>query len=338
MLQVARDYTEHCRAWVEDGVPFTDEADRAMILVEQHCVKLAWEATDLLFTSAGTSSGRTRFEIGARISAIWRCCAPMAPCATCERRLTRARLHFGHAAAGSAVTVEERRRAYRPRRHGHADGGPSRQGGSHADRVRSQRRRRAHRSRRPYNNVAVARSPREVGAASDIVLTMLPSGKEVRAVALERRRVAARAQARRPAARYLVVRTVVHQGRRGAARRGRHRDGRRAGFGRRGRRQGGRSRLHDRRRAGGRGPRQDRFWRVLGKQHFHLGPVGSGHVMKSINNLVTAVTLLATTEGLLAGTRLGLDPTVDERRARRLDRRVLGRQHPVPPPHLQPPL
>jgi 3-hydroxyisobutyrate dehydrogenase-like beta-hydroxyacid dehydrogenase len=32
--------------------------------------------------------------------------------------------------------------------------------------------------------------------------------------------------------------------------------------------------------------------------------------MKSINNLVTAVTLLATTEGLLAGTRLGLDPTV----------------------------
>ncbi|MGH6981978.1 MAG: NAD(P)-dependent oxidoreductase, partial [Stellaceae bacterium] len=36
----------------------------------------------------------------------------------------------------------------------------------------------------PYNNVAVARSPRDVGAASDIVLTMLPSGQEVRAVAL----------------------------------------------------------------------------------------------------------------------------------------------------------
>jgi 3-hydroxy-9,10-secoandrosta-1,3,5(10)-triene-9,17-dione monooxygenase len=63
MLQVARDYTEHCRAWVEDGVPFSDEADRAMILVEQHCVKLAWEATDLLFTSAGTSSGRKDSKI-----------------------------------------------------------------------------------------------------------------------------------------------------------------------------------------------------------------------------------------------------------------------------------
>jgi 3-hydroxyisobutyrate dehydrogenase len=47
---------------------------------------------------------------------------------------------------------------------------------------------------------------------------------------------------------------------------------------------------------------------VLGKRHFHLGPVGSGHVMKSINNLVTAATLLATTEGMLAGAKLGLDP------------------------------
>jgi 3-hydroxy-9,10-secoandrosta-1,3,5(10)-triene-9,17-dione monooxygenase len=58
LMQVGRDYTEHCRAWVEDGVRFTDEADRAMVLVEQHCVKLAWEATDMLFTTAGTSSGR----------------------------------------------------------------------------------------------------------------------------------------------------------------------------------------------------------------------------------------------------------------------------------------
>jgi 3-hydroxy-9,10-secoandrosta-1,3,5(10)-triene-9,17-dione monooxygenase len=58
LLQVGRDYTEHCRAWVEDGVRFTDEVDRAMVLVEQHCVKLCWEAVDLLFTTAGTSSGR----------------------------------------------------------------------------------------------------------------------------------------------------------------------------------------------------------------------------------------------------------------------------------------
>ena len=47
---------------------------------------------------------------------------------------------------------------------------------------------------------------------------------------------------------------------------------------------------------------------VLGKQNFHLGPVGSGHVMKAINNLISAITLMATTEGLIAGTRSGLDP------------------------------
>ena len=49
---------------------------------------------------------------------------------------------------------------------------------------------------------------------------------------------------------------------------------------------------------------------VLGKAHFHLGPIGSGHVMKAINNLISAVTLTATTEGLLAGVSYGLDPVV----------------------------
>jgi 3-hydroxyisobutyrate dehydrogenase len=49
---------------------------------------------------------------------------------------------------------------------------------------------------------------------------------------------------------------------------------------------------------------------VLGKSIFHLGPVGSGHTMKSINNLVTAVTFLATAEGLAIGKSHGLDPAV----------------------------
>jgi 3-hydroxyisobutyrate dehydrogenase len=49
---------------------------------------------------------------------------------------------------------------------------------------------------------------------------------------------------------------------------------------------------------------------VMGKQVFHLGPLGSGHAMKSINNLVTAMTFLATAEGLALGTKLGLDPNV----------------------------
>jgi 3-hydroxyisobutyrate dehydrogenase-like beta-hydroxyacid dehydrogenase len=49
---------------------------------------------------------------------------------------------------------------------------------------------------------------------------------------------------------------------------------------------------------------------VLGKSQFHLGPIGSGHAMKSINNLITAITFLATAEGLVIGRRYGLDPAV----------------------------
>ncbi len=49
---------------------------------------------------------------------------------------------------------------------------------------------------------------------------------------------------------------------------------------------------------------------IMGKQIFHLGPTGAGHSMKSINNLITAITFLATTEGLILGRKLGLDPNV----------------------------
>ena len=47
---------------------------------------------------------------------------------------------------------------------------------------------------------------------------------------------------------------------------------------------------------------------VMGKRHFHLGPVGSGHTMKCVNNLITAICFMATAEGLIIGKRLGLDP------------------------------
>lgn len=49
---------------------------------------------------------------------------------------------------------------------------------------------------------------------------------------------------------------------------------------------------------------------AMGKQVFHLGPLGSGHTMKALNNLVTAMTLTATAEALAVGTRCGLDPAV----------------------------
>lgn len=49
---------------------------------------------------------------------------------------------------------------------------------------------------------------------------------------------------------------------------------------------------------------------VMGRATFHLGPLGTGHTMKCLNNLVTAITLTATAEGLAIGTRAGLDPAI----------------------------
>lgn len=49
---------------------------------------------------------------------------------------------------------------------------------------------------------------------------------------------------------------------------------------------------------------------VMGRAVFHLGPLGSGHAMKCINNLITAMVLTATAEGLTIGRRHGLDPAV----------------------------
>ncbi|MBT2187365.1 NAD(P)-dependent oxidoreductase [Sphingobium nicotianae] len=49
---------------------------------------------------------------------------------------------------------------------------------------------------------------------------------------------------------------------------------------------------------------------IMGKAQFHLGPVGAGHIMKSLNNLITSVTFMATGEALLAGKHAGLDPDI----------------------------
>ena len=40
---------------------------------------------------------------------------------------------------------------------------------------------------------------------------------------------------------------------------------------------------------------------AMGRAVFHLGPLGAGHAMKCINNCITAVTLANTAEGLVAG-------------------------------------
>jgi 3-hydroxyisobutyrate dehydrogenase-like beta-hydroxyacid dehydrogenase len=46
----------------------------------------------------------------------------------------------------------------------------------------------------------------------------------------------------------------------------------------------------------------------MGRKVFHLGELGAGHAMKCVNNLITAMTLMTTAEGLAIGTKYGLDP------------------------------
>ena len=48
----------------------------------------------------------------------------------------------------------------------------------------------------------------------------------------------------------------------------------------------------------------------MGRAVFHLGSLGCGHAMKCINNLITAMTFSATAEGLVIGKSFGLDPAV----------------------------
>ncbi len=52
------------------------------------------------------------------------------------------------------------------------------------------------------------------------------------------------------------------------------------------------------------------LFEAMGKQMFHLGGIGAGHTMKCLNNMITAMTFMATTEGLCIGKKLGLDPDV----------------------------
>ena len=46
----------------------------------------------------------------------------------------------------------------------------------------------------------------------------------------------------------------------------------------------------------------------MGRAIHHVGPLGAGHTMKCINNMITAMTFIATAEGLAVGKRAGLDP------------------------------
>ncbi|MGA0034051.1 MAG: NAD(P)-dependent oxidoreductase [Burkholderiales bacterium] len=49
---------------------------------------------------------------------------------------------------------------------------------------------------------------------------------------------------------------------------------------------------------------------TMGGQLFHCGPLGAGHAIKALNNYVSAAGLVAASEALIAAERFGLDPAV----------------------------
>ena len=151
-----------------------------------------------------------------------------------------------------------------------------------------------------------ASTPKEVAAASDIVITMLPDAPDVERVALGADGIA---EGVRAGAVYIDMSTIDpgHD----AARRRDHRGARRIDD-RQSRRQdgrrGGRRHAHAH---GGRCRRKSiaRCRPVLdcmGTDFFHCGELGAGQTIKLINNLLATAIAEASIEALVTGTKSGL--------------------------------
>jgi 3-hydroxyisobutyrate dehydrogenase len=160
-----------------------------------------------------------------------------------------------------------------------------------------------------YKHVKVTDSPKNMAEKSDMVITMLPSGKDVQEVTLgsagliEGFRAGSLLLDISSSEPWLTIETSAALKKKGVDMVDAPVSGARAGaesaeliF-----------------MAGGDKDTVSRatpVLQIMGKKIFHLGPLGAGHTMKSINNLITAMTLMATTEGLIIGRKYGLDPNV----------------------------
>ena len=160
-----------------------------------------------------------------------------------------------------------------------------------------------------HEGVQVAGKPRAVAEASDIVITMLPSGKYVQEVALgdagliEGFQSGALLLDTSSCEPWLTIETAKALAEKGVDMVDAPVSGALAGA------QAGELVFMV---GGAKGPvgRISPLLEIMGKQVFHLGPVGAGHAMKCVNNLLSALIFMATTEGLTIGKKFGLDPDV----------------------------
>ena len=94
LIRAGEDYMDYARGEAA-GDPFSDEKDHRLLLIELHCIRLATEAVELIYRTAGTSDAA---KTGAMIGRIFRNLAVIGthPALQLERTaLNAARLRFG---------------------------------------------------------------------------------------------------------------------------------------------------------------------------------------------------------------------------------------------------
>ena len=55
LVRAGEEYMDYGREEAAGGAPFDEEKDLRLILIEQQCIRLAWEAAELIYRTVGTS-------------------------------------------------------------------------------------------------------------------------------------------------------------------------------------------------------------------------------------------------------------------------------------------
>ena len=64
LLKLTADYMDLARHHVESGTPLDEEMERRLILMEQHVIRLVWDAVELMFRTSGTSAASKSSPLG----------------------------------------------------------------------------------------------------------------------------------------------------------------------------------------------------------------------------------------------------------------------------------
>jgi 3-hydroxy-9,10-secoandrosta-1,3,5(10)-triene-9,17-dione monooxygenase len=64
LLHLTANYMDLARQHVATGAPLDDEMERRLVLIEQHVIRLAWDAVELMFRTSGTSAASKSSPLG----------------------------------------------------------------------------------------------------------------------------------------------------------------------------------------------------------------------------------------------------------------------------------